>query len=163
MSRPLKWGELELPIRADTIIPVSDSLSVRGPLRACDLPGIMGEDDWFDAYRYALTEFVGYWNHSEDPGSLIADPPSYEGDDWRLLPTIASFVHALADRKGFPVPNWVREHVAPQDWVVFCDPPESYLWKHSLEKAPRACADHRVYFHPRLLDRGTQNWWLPWN
>jgi len=120
-------------------------------------------DDWFNAYRYALAEFVTGWNRSDDPALLIADRPLYEGEDWRLLPTIASIVHALADRKDVEIPGWVWGHIAHRDWVVFGDPPQSYFWTRALEKAPRTCRHHRVYFHPRLLDRGTPDWWLPWD
>ena len=133
------------------------------PLRACDLPAIMAEGDWFDAYRYALFQFVADWNRSDDPEALIADPPMYHGADQRLLPTIASVVHALVDRKPVPVPEWVWEHKAPRDWVVFCDPPGSYFWERALKKAPSTCGYHRVHFHPRLLDKGTPDWWLPWD
>ena len=161
MSKPVKWGDLELPIRPDTIIP--EPAEPRRPLRACDLPAIMNEDDWFDAYRYALIQFVADWNHSNDPQALIADPPMYEGDDWRVLPTIASVVHALADRKTLTVPELVWGHKAPEEWVVFCDPPGSYFWRLEKPKAPSTCLHHQVYFNPRLLDKGTPDWWLPWN
>ena len=87
----------------------------------------------------------------------------YKGDDWRLLPTIASVVHALADRKTLTVPEWVWGHKAPEEWVVFCDPPGSYFWRLEKPKAPSTCLHHRVYFNPRLLDKGTPDWWLPWN
>lgn len=164
MTTPTAFAGLELPIRPDTIIPDPGSLGPRQRLRACDLPAIMGEDgDWFDAYRYALIQFVSDWNRSDDPASLIADPPSYEGTDWRILPTIASLVHALAARKTLPIPEWVWEHKAPQTWVVFCDPPDSYFWNRALGKAPATCVHHRIYFHPRLMDKGTPDWWLPWD
>ena len=162
MSKPLTWGGLELPIRPDTVIPVP-SFRPRRPLRAYDLPAVMDEDDWFDAYRYALIQFVSDWNHADAPASLIADPPVYEGSDWRLLPTVASVVHALADRKGVAVPGWVWDHTAPRDWAVFCDPEGSYFWRRTLEKAPATCRHHRIYFHHRLLDKGTPDWWLPWD
>ena len=163
MSRPLTWGGIELPIRPDTVIPVSDEPTYPRPLRACDLPAIMGVEDWFDAYRFALIQFVSDWNHSDDPVSMVCGPPVYQGTDWRLLPTVASVVHALVDRDGLPVPDWVWEHQARQDWVVFCDPPGSSFWKRDLEHAPATCVHHRVYFHSRMLDKGTLDWWLPWD
>ena len=135
----------------------------RQRLHASDLPDIMDEDEWFDAYRFALIQFVADWNHATDPASLVSGPPAYRGDDWRLLPTIASVVHALAVRKGLPAPEWVWEHKAPQDWVVFADPPGSYLWNRDRRRAPATCVNHRVYFHHRLLDKGTPDWWLPWD
>ncbi len=96
MSKPLTWGGIEFPIRPYTAIPAA-SYELRHPLRTCDLPAIMNEDDWFDAYRYALVQFVADWNRSDTPASLISESPVYEGDDWRVLPTIASVVHALGD------------------------------------------------------------------
>ena len=123
----------------------------------------MDEVDWFDAFRYALTQFVADWNNSDDPASLTVDAPVYHGEDWRILPTIASVVHALVDRRDLPTPDWVWGHKAPEDWVVFCDPPGSYFWRRGLEKSPPTCVHHRVFFHHRLLDKGTPDWWLPWD
>lgn len=161
-KKPLTWGVLELPVRPDTVLPGSDEPRYQRPLRACDLPAIMGVDDWFDGYRFALVQFVADWNRSEHPALLVADPPVYEGKDWRLLPTVAAVVHALVDRAGLSVPEWVWEHKAPRDWVVFCRP-GSYFWSRDLEKSPATCVHHRVFFHSRLLDKGTPDWWLPWD
>ncbi|MCQ3803947.1 MAG: hypothetical protein OXC98_00165 [bacterium] len=164
MTKPTTIAGLELPITPDTVIPLSAPLSPRQPRRVCDLPAIMGEEgDWFNAYRHALIQFVADWNRSDDPASLIAEPPTYEGTGWRILPTIASLVHALAARKTLPMPAWVWENKASQDWVVFGDPPSSYFWQRALRKAPATCVHHRIYFHPRLLDKGTPDWWLPWD
>lgn len=74
-------------------------------LRARDVPAIMGKEDWFIAYRDVLIQFVADWNHSEDPGSLIAEPPAHQGADSRVLPTISSLVHGLVVRRGF---GWVE-------------------------------------------------------
>ena len=30
------------------------------------------------------------------------------------------------------------------------------------KRAIYLCAYHRVFFHHRLLDKGTADWWLPW-
>ena len=70
------------------------------PLRACDLPAIMDEEDWFDAFRYALIQFVADWNNSDNPTLLMVDPPVYHGEDWRIPPTIASMVHYGGESLG---------------------------------------------------------------
>ena len=160
-TRPLTWGGLELPIRPDTVLPALEEARYPRPLRACDLPAIMGVDDWFDAYRFALVQFVADWNHSKDPALLVADPPLYEGTDWRLLPTVAAVVHALVDRRGLSVPEWVWGHKAPRDWVVFCDRPGSVFWNRDLEKAPATCAHHRVFSIRACWTRGLRTGGYP--
>jgi len=30
-------------------------------------------------------------------------------------------------------------------------------------RSPAVCDPHRVWFHPRVLDKGTPEWWLPWD
>lgn len=162
VTRPWTIVKNELPWRPDDVVGEPD-LAPRQRLRACDLPDIMDEEEWFDAYRFALIQFVADWNRATHPASLIFDPPVYRGADWRLLPTIASVVHALAVRESLSVPEWVWEHRAPRDWVVFSDPPGSFFWNRDRERAPATCVNHRVYFHHRLLDKGTPDWWLPWD
>jgi len=118
----------------------------------------------FEAYRTPLLRLIVDWNTSSVRSSLIKQAPSYEGLDQYLLPSLASVVHALADRNGMSVPGWVWTHCLDEDWVLFCDLQESgsFFWERALREAPATCVHHRVYFHRRLLDKGTPDWWLPW-
>ena len=158
-------SELTFPIR-----PASEATTRREPSfrarrrSAAELPPHMVGETLLEAYRTPLLQFIADWNRSSEKADMIEKAPSYEGPDPYLLPSIAAVVHALADRHNMAVPDWVREHNLSQDWVLFYDPGElgSLLWNRDMENAPPTCAHHRVYFHHRLLDKGTPDWWLPW-
>ena len=156
---------LTFPIRAQFEVPSRTTPSFRVRRRvAGELPRHMAGETPFEAYRTPLLQFVADWNRSSAKPTMMEQAPSYEGPDPYLLPSIASVVHALADRHGLPVPDWVCRHKLPEDWVLFCEPGDtaSYFWQRGVENAPSTCAYHRVYFHRRLLDKGTPDWWLPW-
>lgn len=135
----------------------------RKPLTASALPPLMVVDDPRGPYRFPLLQFIVDWNLSDDPAGLIADPPVYEGDDPVLLAAIAVVVHALADRAGVPIPEWVFDHRAPSDAMLFGYRFEGRYACWVRERSLDLCAFHRVWFHPRTLDKGTPDWWLPWD
>ena len=114
-------------------------------------------------YRAPLLQFIADWNRAEDPASLIAEAPVYEGADPVLLPAIAVVVHALADRAGVTLPGWVLVHRAPEDVMLFGWRFDGDYGRFVRRRATAACAHHRVWFHPRTLDKGTPDWWLPWD
>lgn len=158
-------GELTFPIGPSSEAPTRGEPSFRVRRRtAAELPPHMVGETLFQAYRTPLLQFVADWNWSFSKVAMIEEAPSYEGPDRYLLPSIAAVVHALADRAHLTVPEWVWKHSLAEDWVLHCEPGdhESFLWKRAMEQAPPTCVHHRVYFHPRLLDRGTPDWWLPW-
>lgn len=67
-------------------------------------------------------------------------------------------------RDGVPVPSWVRLHRYPADTVLFGDTDDGWYGRWLRRgRAPAVCEYHRVWFHRRLLDKGTPDWWLPWN
>ena len=132
-------------------------------LTAADLPPLMVVPDLRGSYRYPLLQFIFDWNRSVDKARLIAEPPVYDGDDPVLLPAIAVVVHALADRAGIPIPGWVFEHRAPTDIALFVP---DYMPKYAewLKRRSHPLSEyHRVHIHPRMLDKGTDDWWLPWD
>ena len=158
-------GELAFPVRPASGAPVRGKPSFRVRRRAAaELPPHMVGESLLEAYRTPLLQFIADWNSSSARAELVEKAPSYAGPDLYLLPSIAAVVHALADRAGMAVPGWVWEHRLSEDWVLFSDPGErgSFFWKRDMENAPAACAHHRVFFHHRLLDKGTPDWWLPW-
>lgn len=120
-------------------------------------------DDPRGAYRFPVLQFISDWNTSQDRSAMIRFPPVYEGDDALLLPTIAAVVHALAVRDGVLVPDWVLTHRAPHDTAPFWDTSDGWYRRRLLTRAPDTCAYHGIWFHPRLLDKGTPDWWLPWD
>ena len=158
-------GELTFPIRPHSEVPTRSKPSFRVRRRvAAELPAHMVGKTLLEAYHTPLLQFVADWNRSPAKANMIEMVPSYEGADPYLLPSIASVVHALVNRDNLPVPDWVWKHKLGEPWVLFCEPGEtgSYFWQRGMENAPSTCAHHRVYFHHRLLDKGTPDWWLPW-
>ena len=135
----------------------------REPLTAAALPPMMVVDDPRGPYRYPLLQFIVDWNLSSNPAGLIADPPVYGGDDPILLPAIAVVVHALADRAGIPIPEWVCDHRAPSDTVLFAYKQDGKYAQWLRRRSHPASAYHQVHIHPRMLDKGTPDWWLPWD
>ena len=134
-----------------------------GTLTAAMLPPLMTVPDLRGPYRAPVLQFVADWNRSEHRAVLVAEAPVYEGDDPVLLPAIAVVVHALADRDGVPLPEWVLGHRAPDDVMLFGWNFNGDYGRAVQRRAHAACAHHRVWFHPRTLDKGTPDWWLPWD
>ena len=140
----------------------------RGPLRArlfvaTDLPGLMSDTDDPSPHRAPLLQFIWDWNVSDDKAAMVTEAPTYDGDDSLLLPALAAVVHALAMRDGVPPPDWVFDHRHNRDAHLFGMPFDSPYVKWLRRRSPDVCAYHRVWFHPRLLDKGTPQWWLPWD
>lgn len=136
----------------------------RVPLTAADLPPLMSVPPSVDVspYRYPLLQFIVDWNLADDPAGLIVDPPVYDGDDPVLLPAIAVVVHALAARAGVAVPEWVFGHRAPHEVALFVPDYQGAYRRWLLERSHPLSVYHRVHIHPRMLDKGTPDWWLPW-
>ena len=133
-------------------------------LTAASLPAGMSQPCRRGPYRVPIIQFVCDWNTSNDREATIRDAPAYNGADNLVLPAIATVVHALADRDGVPVPPWVRSHRHPTHAVLFGDTDDGWYGRWLRQgRAPDACQYHRVWFHRRLLDKGTPDWWLPWD
>lgn len=114
-------------------------------------------------YRLALLRFIADWNTTYDRASLVVAAPQYEDDDPVLVPAIAAVVHGLAYRAQVPVPGWVRGQRAPEHVMLFIGSVDTPYSRMVRRRAPASvCAYHRVWFHHRLLDKGTPDWWLPW-
>ena len=137
----------------------------RVPLTAAELPPLMSVPASVDTdpYRFPLLQFICDWNVAEGREALVAEAPVYHGDDPLLLPAIAVVVHALADRAGVPLAGWVLGHRASADVMLFGWPFDGGYARWVRLRSPAACYHHRVWFHPRTLDKGTPDWWLPWD
>ena len=156
---------LTFPVRRVAGVPARREPSFQVRRRAAaDIPPLMVGRTRFEAYRTPLLQFISDWNGSSTKANLIEEAPSYRGSDRFLLPSLASVVHALVDRHSMSVPDWVWAHCLDEEWVLFCDSEEvgSFFCERALREAPSTCVHHRVFFHHRLLDKGTPDWWLPW-
>ena len=68
------------------------------------------------------------------------------------LTRIAAVVHALCDRDGVPVPDWVWQHRSRRDIHMTASRRRvSSLWTEHSD-APEACAYHRVWFDPGSIE-----------
>ena len=132
------------------------------PMTAAVLPPMMVVPDPGGPYRYPLLQFIFDWNRYPDRAGRIAEAPCYDGDDPVLLPAIAVVVHALAERDGVPVPEWVFDHRAPDVIVLFLRNPDSDYGLWLRRRSVPQSAYHRVHIHPQMLDKGTPDSWLPW-
>ena len=72
-------------------------------------------------------------------------------------------VHALADRAGVALPGWVFGYHSPHDVMQFPWRFDGGYARWVRPRSPAVCAYHRVWFHPRTLDKGTPARWLPWD
>lgn len=91
--------------------------------------------------------------------AMISDPPKRRRWYHRLTPRrrdlarIAAVVHALCDRDGHPVPQWVWEHRSAKDIHIDSRPVEDGAWDHHIRRiAPAACAYHNVWFDPASIE-----------
>ena len=91
--------------------------------------------------------------------AMIVDPPK-RWHCWhrftprqRDLPRIAAVVHALCDRDGHPVPDWVWQHRSSKPIDIDSRPVEDSGWDQHIRRiAPAACAYHAVWFDPRDIE-----------
>ena len=72
------------------------------------------------------------------------------------LARIAAVVHAMCDRDGVAVPEWVSRHRArrPIGIVASLDPDSRY-GQAVLADAPEACAEHGVWFDQTMIENVT--------
>ena len=110
------------------------------PLTAAHLP------DWMSAGQgskiAALSSFVNHWAlHPERRAAICAASPS--GQNRLDLVRIAATVHALCDRDGVAVPDWVWAHTWHEDVRIHGVGEASAEFRSN---ALATCAHHRVWF-----------------
>ncbi len=134
----------------------------RPVLCASDLPRHLAHGDRRGGV-VALRELVKRWAcHPQQRPMMVAEAPrrhrwydrctSRRGD----LARIAAVVHALCDRDGVPVPDWVWKHRSrrPVGVVASLDP-GSQWGRLVLADAPKACAYHGVWFDQSMIENIT--------
>ena len=120
--------------RRFTAADVPALLSERGVRWAVPLGALIREWEWWPAERAAI----------------IADEPVGAAPD--DLCRIAAVVHALCDRDGVRVPEWVWRHRWPEPiaWTSELST-EGPLWDRMVAQGPEACAWHNVWFGEDLI------------
>ena len=138
-----------MPVRVRPPQLACDPAPVYRRARAADLPLVMAADGGRD--HVPLTFLVREWNAwPAERAEMIADTPS--GDNADDLCRIAAVVHALCDRDGAPIPDWVWEHRSDADiaWGRHCTM-DGFIWEQTVANAPPACAYHRVWFDDEFI------------
>lgn len=118
-------------------------------VRAADLPAIMTPGS--SRPHVPLTLLVKEWDYfPEDRAFMIEDEPV--GPDADDLCRIAAVIHALCERDGAPIPDWVWEHRSevPLAWDRSCVM-EGFIWERTVEHAPPACEYHNVWFDYQFI------------
>ncbi len=128
-------------------------------ITAADIPELMC-DNGMRGRVVDLCELCKQWAHTDSAhrAAMVTEPPQRYRWWHRFSPRrhdlvrIAAVVHALCDRDGVPVPDWVWQHRSRHD-LGFCSSrwSVSSLWVENPE-APAACAYHKVWFDPASIE-----------
>ena len=129
--------------------PLREPAPVYRRVRAADLPPAMTPT--LPREHVPLTSLVKDWeDFPAEREAMIADPPT--GDDTDDLCRIAAVVHALCDRDGTAIPDWVWEHRSetPIAWGKSV-PMTGFIWEQTIANAPPACEYHNVWFDYQFI------------
>lgn len=100
-----------------------------------------------------MVQFVEEWNRATgtDRDGLLGPPGP--GTASLAVAVVAAVAHALLDRDGGAVPPWVASARARENITTCGAAVTSPFGQRIVNKSPRTCAQHRVYFDGALLDR----------
>lgn len=107
-----------------------------------------------------LRELCKQWAHTDQAHRVAMVEQMPRPHRWyhrftrrrRDLTRIAAVVHALCDRDGVPVPEWVWRHRSRRDiGLTASRGPVSSLWKEHTN-VPDACRYHRVWFDSASIE-----------
>ncbi|MCY4631016.1 MAG: hypothetical protein OXE75_09075 [bacterium] len=152
----LDLANVSLPPRGPRTVvePVDLSRFAGYQATVTQLPALMAGRASSDRTR-TLIQFVKDWNYWLDYRVAMLDgPPPADSDPFDLA-CIATVVHALTARDGVGVPEWVHRYRADPPRLVTGRRADSGYGLLIVADAPAVCADHRVYFEPEMLERGT--------
>ncbi len=138
----------------------------RVPLTVADLPPLMSIPASVDTspYRFPLSQFIWDWNVADDRPALITEAPIYRGPRLAVAPRRSPWLSTHWQTvPGCPCRGWVLGYRSPPDVMLFGWNFDGGYARWVRGRSPAVCAYHRVWFHPRTLDKGTPDWWLPWD
>lgn len=148
-----------MPVRILVQRPQGRPLPAWRRVRAADLPAAMSGRA--SREHVPLTFFARQWAAWPDErDDMIRDEP--RGHDPDDVCRVAAVVHALCDRDGLAVPEWVWQHRSEVDlaWGRHCAM-EGFIWDQTMADAPPACAYHRVWFDRQFIAAGPTRRALP--
>lgn len=132
-------------------------------ITADQIPRWMADDDGRGRV-VELRELCKQWAHTDHAHrvAMVARPPRPHRWYHRFtrrrhdLSRIAAVVHALCDRDGVSVPDWVWRHRSRRPIGVFASlDPNSKWGRAALADAPDACAYHDVWFDQSMIENIT--------
>ena len=130
------------------------------PVTTADLPALMTPDDGRGRV-VDLRQFAKDWAHEtpESRARMVAARPRrfrwYHRFNARRrdLARIAAVAHALCDRDGVEVPDWVWRHRSRRHIMIGGRPATDTPWVRLVQaEAPAACSYHRVWFDPASIE-----------
>ncbi len=101
-----------------------------------------------------LTQFIMDWNRNDHEAriEMVAAAPDTDCDEFFRVAT-ATVAHALCDRDGVPVPQWIPQCILDEDRIVVPNVlPNGRYGRLIRENAPPICRIHRLYFESGWLD-----------
>lgn len=108
---------------------------------AMAIPGGRGAGYW------PVVQLIKDWNNQPESRAQMLSGGLPEGTDATTAAKIAAVVHALCQRDGHPLPEWVLTSRSPVDVALVHDVDLSSPYGRRLrDDAPGVCAYHRVYF-----------------
>ena len=129
--------------------PLSELAPVYSRVRAAALPAVMAEGG--SREHVPLTLLVKEWDDfPEEREEMIAEEPA--GGDLGDICRVAAVVHALCDRDGVSIPDWVWRHRSPVPiaWGRSV-PMTGFIWEQTIANAPPACEHHNVWFDYQFI------------
>lgn len=131
----------------------SEGAGVDGPLFArpyivmSEIPASMATPGGRGAGYWPLEQLIKDWNNQPESRTLMLAGALPEGTDTTTAAKIAAVVHALCQRDGHPLPEWVPSARSPVDVALVSDVDLASPYGQRLRaEAPGVCAYHRVYF-----------------
>lgn len=120
----------------------------RRRMRAADIPAAPAGNRTHLPYTMLIKDWE--WWPADREAMIAAEPESASADE---SCRIAALVHALCDRDGITVPEWVLAHRSGRPIPLMpAVPVGGPLWDRILTDAPPACEFHNVWFARRDIE-----------
>ena len=138
-----------MPVRIrSNRVPGTPAEAVRR-VRAADLPAMIAVGGRREHLPFAtLAKEWGWW--PDDRPMMVAEPPV--SSDFDSLCRIAAVAHALCDRDGVAVPEWVKQYRSGKPLALSSViPTHGPVWERIVNDAPPTCEFHNVWFDRRSI------------
>ena len=112
-----------------------------------ELPGAMAVPGGRGAGYWPVVQLIKDWNNQPESREPMLAGGLPGGASAVAAAKIAAVVHALCQRDGHPLPEWVLSARSPVDVTLVPDVDlESPYGQRLQRNAPGVCRFHRVYF-----------------